>query len=147
MATPEPIIDALGLAEDAILAALAPLGLAAWAPEPAELSRRMGLPATDPAFVARALIAHHQDDGGRRAAHLQSSGWEGLVTVRVRSRTRTSARTGLGLAVTALAGLAQPDGYRLTARWVKPRDIPVTDPLVTTRAGIWLVTIRRRPTT
>lgn len=146
MAAPNPIVDALGLAEDAILAALTPLGLAAWSPEPADLNKWLGLPATDPKHVACALIAHHQDDGGASRRHLQSERWEGLVTIRVRSRSRASAREGLAFAVAALKALPQPDGYTLRAAWVKPRDIPVTDPFVTTRAGIWRVSISRTPT-
>lgn len=146
MAAPEPIVDALGLAEDAILESLAPIGLATFTPEPADLNRWMGLPATDPKHVARALIAHHQDDGGATRRHLQSERWEGLITIRVRSRSRASARAGLTLAVAALKSLPQPDGYTLRATWVKPRDIPVTDPFVTTRAGIWRVSISRTPT-
>lgn len=145
---PQPVTDALGLAEDAILEALRalePIGAADWDPGPADINRRLALPPTDPAYLSRYFLAHHQDNGGRRAMYLQSDGWEGLVTIRVRSRDRELARAGLGLVVAAMADLPQPNGYTLQAAWTRPLTLPATDPHTFTFAGIWRVTIRRVP--
>lgn len=139
-----PVTDALGLAEDAVLAALAAQGLtASWAPASPDLARRMGLPSGHAEHLARAAVCHHQDGGGRASPLLHSAGWSGLITIRVLSRDRAQARAGLALAVTALGALTSPSGYAIRAAWQRPVAIPRTDPLAHVAAGIWQLTIRR----
>ena len=138
-----PVTDAIDLVEDVLLPALASTApLVVWDPAPADVERRLALPATDAQALERVVIGQHQDGGGRRNIHLHSNGWEGLVTIRVRSRSRASARAGLALIVTAMAGLSSPAGYAFHAVWQRPLALPTLN-LVYSRAGIWRITIRR----
>lgn len=143
---PGPIIDALDIAEDAILAALAALApVAEFADAPADTTRRLRLPGGDPDALVRVYVAQHQDNGGRRDDRLHSDGWEGLVAVRCISASDAVARAGRDAAHAALATLASPAGYGLTATWRRP--IPtVTRNGITQRGGVYLVTIRRAAT-
>lgn len=140
MATPDPIVGALTLAEDAILQALAPFGGAWWGVVPPDDARRLRLPATNGAALERGFVAQHQDGGGEMRRHFQSERWEGLVTIRVYAQSRGRACQGVVFAATALQALPQPEGYTVRARWIRPRDVPVTDPTLTARAGVWMVT-------
>lgn len=146
--SPQPIIDALELAEDAIraaLTALAPTGEAHWEGAPVGTVARLKAYAHNPATpgaLARCYVAQHQDDGGGRVRRLNADGWSGLVVIRVLAARDADARAGLALVVPALAALTSPAGYTLTARYDRRRVIPTTDG-ITTRAAQWRVTIHR----
>lgn len=148
---PGPIVAALDLAEDAILAALesaarARLGtVAPWGAGAEDSARRMLLPITDLAHMAQLFIAYHADNGGRPDDRLHSAGWAGAVGIRCLSADDDLARAGRDAAAVALATLPSPAGYALSARWQRP--LPVLSRNgIHQRTGLYRVTIRRVPT-
>lgn len=140
---PGPIIDALDLAEDAILAALAALApLAVFEAAPEDTTRRLRLPAAHVEALSHVYVAQHQDNGGRRADYAHSSGWQGLIAVRCISASDAAARAGRNAAHAALTSLASPAGYHLSATYRRPIPTTIRNG-VAQRGGVYQVTIRR----
>ena len=150
-----PITTALDILEDAILVALrgvSPAGqgwqawdagvAAAWGVAPADTVRRLGLSETDDDYLPYALVAQHQDGGGRPDSRIHEAGWAGLIVIRSLSRDDARARAGLARAVTQAAALTSPTGYALSLVWDRPIAIPLADK-VYARAGQWRARVRR----
>lgn len=137
--TPQPVVTAIDILEDAIVAALAtlaPTGNAWWDAAPAGTVQELAN------GLARVYVAQSQDAGGAQAPLLNSAGWAGLVVVRCLSRDKAVARFGATLAYAAIAGLASPTGYTITTRYDRQIPIPLADKIYTSAAQ-WAITIRR----
>lgn len=136
---PQPVVTAVDILEDQIMAALAvldPIGNAHWDVAPA------GTVAALADGLTRVYVAQSQDAGGAQARLLNSAGWAGLVLVRCMSRDKAVARFGAVLAYAAIATLASPAGYQITTKYDRQIPIPVADRIYTSAAQ-WAITIRR----
>jgi hypothetical protein len=135
--TPTPIVTALELVEDALLAAVSgAVAPAAWGLPADSIKTLLGTAGS------AAAVLQHQDGGGQLDPHLNDGGWTGLVVLKTLSAADADARTAFGLASAALVTAASPTGYRIGFRYDRPIAIPPKDRIYT-RAGQWRVTIRR----
>jgi hypothetical protein len=139
---PGPIVAALDILQDAILAALAPVGAAWWNEAPADTTRRLRLAPGEPPRLPVALIPYCPDPGAVERRYLRVEGWAGRVAVRCLAADTGDARAARDAAHAALAATAAPAGYALGLRYAGP--LPTLSSGGVTQVGsVYAATIRR----
>ena len=140
-----PIVNATEIARKALYATLSPL-VPAFEGSPACYWGRAkqgtaGALTSQPATLSGLLISQVQapflDD-----STIDGGGAAGQITIKAMAGSLSAAETLLNKVPTALAHLAAPAGYHISARWASAPNIPEADGIYTA-AATYRITISR----
>lgn len=129
MPSTTPIYSALQIVRRSLGSALAPL-VGTYQGGPARYWRapRQGsIPALKAGDLAGLLVYQSQDAGGDQVEYIGEAGWSGQWLIRAHATTQDAAEALIATVPAALVALSAPTGYAVTARFLRPREVPTVD--------------------